>query len=355
MLPPQLTPNLFSLLMGFAIALLCLPIVLGICRRWQLFDTPGLRKLHRLPKPTLGGLAFISATLLTLVWEKKMDQFPASLIAALAIITLLGLLDDLRNLRALPKLVLQIGLAALVAAAGPRLQQLHGFLGADSLHPLWQYLLTIGWLVVVTNAFNLVDGVDGLAGGIGLISLVVLGFLLAINGDAAYSCFAFALAGSVLGFLAFNVQPSRIFMGDTGALFIGFSIGILGLRLMQVHPVGVQPLPHPMLVVAGTVAMPVMDALRLFCRRLLQGHSPFRADNQHLHHLLTARGHSHRTTSILLMGMHYLLTSIAILLQHSPFALVLLLLLSLPVLLSLTLQKWPFHLNSRMRQTAARE
>jgi UDP-GlcNAc:undecaprenyl-phosphate GlcNAc-1-phosphate transferase len=139
-----------------------------------------------------------------------------------------------------------------------------------------------------------VDGIDGLAGGIGFMSLVTLGMFLTISGDANTALVAFALAGGILAFLYFNFNPARIFMGDTGSLVLGFAIAVLCIRLLQVNTFAVDPaLQHSPVFVLGIVLIPVFDTMRVFAVRIWKGKSPFEADKTHIHHLLTNAGFSH--------------------------------------------------------------
>jgi UDP-N-acetylmuramyl pentapeptide phosphotransferase/UDP-N-acetylglucosamine-1-phosphate transferase len=159
--------------------------------------------------------------------------------------------------------------------------------------------------VGVTNAFNLIDGIDGLAGGLGFMSLVTLGFFLTMNGDINTALIAFALAGGILAFLYFNFNPAKIFMGDTGSLLLGFVTAVLCIRLIQVNDAVPNPvLPHAPVFVLGIVLIPVFDTLRVFGTRIWKGHSPFTADRTHIHHLLTNQGFSHGFAAKLICFIH---------------------------------------------------
>lgn len=329
-------PVFFS---GFAGGLITVTLLLHACKRFQLTDQPNGRKEHQTPVPTMGGLAFIAGTITGLCFfSPYYPSYPV--LFCLVAIALTGAIDDYRDLNPVYKLLLQLVIAAVLASSGMRLENLQGLFGIYALPVFTQYLLTILAITAVTNAFNLIDGIDGLAGGIGLISLAILGLMLQANGDTAYSLFAFALAGGMLGFLFFNVQPARIFMGDTGSLFLGFSIALLCLRLLQITP-GKEPVSQPLLAAFALVALPIMDAARLFFDRLIKGRSPFSPDRNHLHHQLTRKGYSHRTTSIILMVLHYLLIAMGFLLQNIPVPTALLQIMVVPMLASAALQRLP--------------
>ncbi|HEX5651890.1 MAG TPA: MraY family glycosyltransferase, partial [Chitinophagaceae bacterium] len=149
------------------------------------------------------------------------------------------------------------------------------------------------------------DGIDGLAGGIGFMSLVTLGLFLTMCGDVNTALIAFALAGAVLAFLYFNFNPARIFMGDTGSLILGFVIAVLSIRLLQVNIAALNPvLPHVPVFILGIVLIPVFDTVRVFGTRIWNGKSPFVADKTHIHHLLTNNGFSHAFTAKLICFIH---------------------------------------------------
>jgi UDP-GlcNAc:undecaprenyl-phosphate GlcNAc-1-phosphate transferase len=154
----------------------------------------------------------------------------------------------------------------------------------------------------------LVDGIDGLAGGLGFMSLMTLGLFLTFSGDVNTALIAFALAGGVLAFLYFNFNPARIFMGDTGSLVLGFVIAVLCIRLMQVNMYSSSPvLQHSPVFVLGIVLIPVFDTLRVFSMRIWRGKSPFEADRTHIHHLLTNSGFSHAFATRLICFFHALI------------------------------------------------
>lgn len=217
-------------------------------------------------------------------------SFFFSVVALLA----LGILDDLKDLAASYKFIVQIALASLIAISGIRISSFEGFLGITEIPLLAQYTFTIVVVVGIVNAYNLIDGIDGLAGGLGFMSLVTIGFLLTLNGDANTALIAFAMAGGILAFLYFNFNPAKIFMGDTGSLVLGFVVAVLCIRIMQVNAVSANPsIPLSPVYVLGIIFIPVFDTIRVFATRIWCGKSPFEADKTHIHHLLTNQGFSH--------------------------------------------------------------
>jgi UDP-GlcNAc:undecaprenyl-phosphate/decaprenyl-phosphate GlcNAc-1-phosphate transferase len=281
---------------AFVIALIAIPPVISFIHKYKLFDRPNARKVHTVPVPTMGGIAITAGLLGSLfLWfpfspTTGQISFFFSVLALLA----LGILDDLKDLAASYKFFVQVALAALIAVSGIRITSFEGLFGIAELPMMAQYTFTIVAVVGIVNAFNLIDGIDGLAGGLGFMSLIALGLLLTMSGDANTALIAFAMAGAILAFLYFNLNPAKIFMGDTGSLVLGFVSAVLCIRLMQVNAGSVSPvIPQSPVYVLGIVIIPVFDTIRVFATRLWNGKSPFEADKTHIHHLLTNHGFSH--------------------------------------------------------------
>lgn len=287
---------LLSFVTAFIVTLLTIPPLISLINRYRLYDVPNARKLHTSPVPTMGGIAIVIGLAASLLlWlpiraEAKLIVFFFSVTG----LTLVGVMDDLKDLSAKYKFAVQISIAALIAISGIRITSFNGLFGIDELPLYSQYFFTILAITGITNAFNLVDGIDGLAGGIGFMSLITLGLFLTLSGDINTALIAFALAGGVLAFLYFNFNPARIFMGDTGSLVLGFTIAVLCIRLLQVNNFSLHPvLPNAPVFVLGIALVPVFDTLRVFALRTWKGNSPFQADRTHIHHLLTNHGFSH--------------------------------------------------------------
>jgi len=221
---------------------------------------------------------------------------------SVAVLFTLGIMDDIRDLSARYKFLVQAGLATLMAISGIRITSFEGLFGIYDLPLAAQYTFTMLTIVGVTNALNLIDGIDGLAGVLSFMSLATLGIFLTINGDITSALIAFSLAGALVAFLYFNFNPAKIFLGDTGSLVLGFSIAVLCIRLMQVNTS--PALPHAPLFILSIVFIPVFDTLRVFAMRMWKGKSPFEADRTHIHHLLTNAGFSHVFATRLICGLH---------------------------------------------------
>jgi len=326
---------------AFVITLLAIPPIIGLIRRYGLYDMPNARKEHNNPVPTLGGVAIVAGMILSLVvwfpFSSEMGQ--VCFFLAIAILFGLGIMDDLKEVSAKYKFIIQIALAFLIALSGIRIYSFDGLFGIRELPVVSQYLLTILAITGVTNAFNLIDGIDGLAGGLGFMSLMTLGIFLTTGRDNNTALVAFALAGGILAFLYFNFNPARIFMGDTGSLVLGFVVAVLCIRLLQVNSFGPTPaLPHTPVFVLGIVFLPVFDTMRVFSIRIWNGKSPFQPDRIHIHHLLTNAGFSHGFAVRVICLLHaFILISIYLLRPLKP-ELILLLLFAFMIVATIVLQ-----------------
>jgi UDP-GlcNAc:undecaprenyl-phosphate GlcNAc-1-phosphate transferase len=299
--------SLFCFISAFVVTLLAIPPLIGVLKRYRFFDVPDSRKEHSYLIPTMGGIAIIGGLMIALfLWfpfgnELGQKCFFFSIILLFG----LGIMDDIKGLSARYKFIIEGALAALIALSGIRITTFDGLFGLNELSVAAQYTFTILVIVGITNAFNLIDGIDGLAAGLGFMSLVTLGFFLTMSGDVNTALIAFALAGGILAFLYYNFNPAKIFMGDTGSLVLGFVISVLCIRMMQVNLVAPKPiLAHASIFVLGIVLIPVFDTIRVFALRMWKGQSPFSPDRTHIHHLLTGAGFSHSSAAKLICFFH---------------------------------------------------
>jgi UDP-GlcNAc:undecaprenyl-phosphate/decaprenyl-phosphate GlcNAc-1-phosphate transferase len=300
--------GIMSFVTAFVIAMILMPPLIKLIHRFKLFDVPDLRKEHQSPVPTMGGIAACAgmATGCVLWYRFTGDAFTISFFFSAAVLMIVGIMDDLRNMPARYKLVIQLAVASLIVFSGVRITSFNGLLGIHELPISAQYSFTILAITGITNAFNLIDGIDGLAGGLGFMSLTIIGLFLTFCGDSNAAIIAFSLAGGILGFLYYNFNPARIFMGDTGSLVLGFVISVLCIRLLQLNPEtsATTILYHAPVFALSIVAIPVFDTLRVFAIRIWQGRSPFSPDKNHIHHLLTNNGWSHSFSAKLICGIH---------------------------------------------------
>jgi UDP-GlcNAc:undecaprenyl-phosphate/decaprenyl-phosphate GlcNAc-1-phosphate transferase len=332
---------LLCFITAFVITLIAIPPIISLINKYRLYDTPNARKEHKTPIPTMGGIAILAGMMTGLfLWFPFTNEVPqVSFFFALSVLFGLGIMDDLKDLSAKYKFVIQLGLAALIALSGIRITSFDGLFGIQELPVSAQYTFTILAIVGITNAFNLIDGIDGLAGGIGFMSLVTLGIFLTMSGDVNTALIAFALAGGILAFLYFNFNPAKIFMGDTGSLLLGFVIAVLAIRLLQVNISAAAPvIQHAPLFILGIVLIPVFDTVRVFSTRIWKGKSPFEADKTHIHHLLTNKGYSHAFAAKLICFIHGFILIEVYWLKELRQELILLILLTFMTILTIVLR-----------------
>ncbi|MER3463120.1 MAG: undecaprenyl-phosphate alpha-N-acetylglucosaminyl 1-phosphate transferase [Chitinophagaceae bacterium] len=326
---------------AFVVAMVVMPILIKLIDRFQLYDVPDSRKEHNAPIPTMGGIAVcIGMAVACLLWLPFSNNFLIiSIFLSIVILFSLGIMDDLRDMPARYKFVIQLAVASLIAIAGIRITNFNGLLGLHELPITAQYTFTVLAITGITNAFNLIDGIDGLAGGLGFMSLVILGLFLRFSNESDLALIAFALAGGLLGFLYYNFNPARIFMGDTGSLVLGFVVSILCIRLMQTNIDKHNTfLPHMPVFALGIVLIPVFDTLRVFSLRIWKGKSPFHPDKTHIHHLLTNNGWSHGFAAKLICMTHACILVLAYFLKNIRQEWGLLILLSCMLLMVLVFQ-----------------
>jgi len=306
--------SVLAFITAFIVAMLTMPPLIKIIHRFKLFDVPDKRKEHSAPIPTMGGIASCAGMAIAcLLWFRfTNDIFIISFFFSIAVLFAMGIMDDLKNMPARYKLVIQVAVAALIAFSGVRITSFNGLFGIQELPVSAQYSFTILAITGITNSFNLIDGIDGLAGGLGFMSLVILGLFLSICKDGNHAIVAFSLSGGLLGFLYYNFNPARIFMGDTGSLVLGFVVAVLCIRLIQLNPDTnvYSVLEHAPVFAMSIVAIPVFDTLRVFSIRIWQGRSPFSPDKNHIHHLLTNNGWSHGFAAKLICGVHAVLLTV---------------------------------------------
>lgn len=315
-----------SCIAALAICLFSIPNIIYVSKRKRLFDLPdNERKLHKRIVPNLGGVGIFFAFIITTSLFIKPANFPRwnYINAALLILFVTGIKDDLVQISPSKKLIAQLAAALItVCFADIRLHSLHGFLGIGDL-PIWISIpFSVVGCVFVTNAFNLIDGIDGLAGTIGIFICFVLGVALALEGLTSEAIVAFSMVGALIGFLRYNISPAKIFMGDTGSLIIGFTVAILGILFINGHVPGTAitryfPAPHSSLVIALAVLfIPVFDTFRVFIMRTLRGHSPFRPDRTHLHHYVLDLGYTHTQAVGIILVANVLIVSVSFTVQR---------------------------------------
>jgi len=306
---------------ALVVGLIATPLVRGLAESRGLLDEPGGRKVHRVPIPRLGGVAMAIAfgvaigvaTLMSpdlgAVGGLRPNRAPAILVGV-AILLIVGVVDDVRGMRALVKLAFQIVAAMVAFWLGLSVERLHLPWGMVELGIL-ALPITVAWIVAVINAVNLIDGLDGLASGVVLTALGAFGLLAAVDGVDPTLPLIAATTGAAVGFLAYNLHPATIIMGDTGSMFLGFVVAAIGLSLTQD---GVQPIEPWVPIVA--LGVPIIDTAWAIVRRTARGEPFFVADSGHVHHQLLRRGLSQRDAMLSLTAVSAGLAVIAVMLAQ---------------------------------------
>ncbi len=305
--------------------LLILPVQINLLTKWELFDSHKDHKIHDSLTPSMGGIAVYAGVLIMLLlamplveWIKLKYFFVAS-----SLMFIVGLRDDVLGLSPMKKLIGQLLPVFAIVVFGKLTIQSNLFGYSFAELPGWIGLcITIITIVLITNAYNLIDGLDGLAGTVGFIILFSLATWLFLVGEIYLSLVAFCFVGSLLAFLKFNWQPSKIFIGDTGALLVGFVISFFAITFLNINGLpNVNPsltFRSPVGTLCCVLIIPVFDTSRVVIFRLRKGLSPFRADRNHIHHQFLKLGYSHAQSVVRIAVVNLVFIAIAILLRHQP-------------------------------------
>ena len=315
-------------LTAFFVVLLATPSLIKVAKLKHLVDEPGEdRKLHTRSIPTIGGITIFGAIIFSYsLWFPTEYSYIdhaliifKTVIASLVLLFFVGVKDDIIGTAPMKKLAAHFIVGfIIVIMVDIRIESMHNIFGVGELD-LWQsYIISIFTYIVIVNAYNLIDGLDGLAGGIGFISSVSFGLLFAYSENIPLALLSFVLSGALLAFLIFNFSPARIFMGDSGSLIIGAIISILTFNAINLTP---SRLPEfiatinlPLLVIAILV-YPLTDTIRAFSLRAFKGKSPFTADRNHIHHKFIEAGFTHTKTVITLYIYNLIIIAFIIFVQ----------------------------------------
>lgn len=303
---------------SFVIGLQSIPVIINVARSKNLVDEPNHRTSHKGKVPTLGGMAIFGGFSITiLTFNLGSDTIlSAYMVAGAMIIFFLGLKDDILELSPLKKIYGQLvaGLIVIVLA-DIRLTDLHGIMGISHLPYLWSVVITLFVFVVIINSFNLVDGIDGLAAGLAIVSAVFFGEWFFRAGQTGMVIMALSLIGVLCAFLRYNLLDSKykIFMGDTGSLLLGF---ILAVFVVKFNEMNIPGSPYRSVEAAPALSfailmVPLFDTLRLFVVRLYRKCTPFAPDRAHMHHILLKLGFSHLTATYILLFVNITIVFIA--------------------------------------------
>ena len=299
------------------VGLVVTPVIRHYAYRLELLDMPGGRKVHQTPVPRLGGIAMtlafaagvgfagLVASELGSAAFLRLSLAPA-LLGGVGLLLVVGVVDDVRGMPPLAKLAGQVAVALLAAVMGLRLDRLVFPWGAVELGPL-AIPLTVAWIVGVMNAVNLIDGLDGLAAAVALTVLGAFGLLAVVDGVDPTQPIIAATVGAALGFLAYNLHPATIIMGDTGSMFLGFMVAAIGISLTQdaVRPVA----PWVPIIALG---VPLIDTAWAVVRRTARREPFFVADRGHVHHQLLRRGLTQRDAMLTLTAVSAAFSMVAV-------------------------------------------
>jgi UDP-GlcNAc:undecaprenyl-phosphate GlcNAc-1-phosphate transferase len=290
----------FALIITAAIV----PSWINVCHKWHLFEANDERKNHANSIPTLGGLAIYAGLMISflLMGHKLGAHTVKALMSASLILFFTGFFDDLLNMAAGKKLLLQLVASGIIAYGGTRITNMQGLLGMNEL-PVWlHYPATMFIIVVITNAFNLIDGLDGLAASLAITASMVFGLIFFNHGRYDHAILSFCLAGSLTGFLVYNFHPARIFMGDTGSLIVGFILAAQSIELLNLPATPGTVIASPSLVLS-VLFIPLYDVLRVMTIRIVTGNSPFTPDRNHIHHMILSMGFGQRMVTIIILAI----------------------------------------------------
>ncbi len=311
-----------AIMISFFIVLFATPSFIKVAEIKHLFDEPGeQRKLHTTNIPSMGGIMIFAGTLFSffICYPSEDIGYIKYLVPSILVLFFIGIKDDIIGTAPVKKLIGHLLVAfIMVLMAEIKITSLYGIFEVREL-PEWASIsLSIFTFVVIINAFNLIDGVDGLAGGVGCIASVAFGIWFLLLGSMVDAIIAFSLAGALIGFLRYNFHPANIFMGDSGSLTVGLIICVLAIRVIEfkpdVVPEDLKWISRPILAMAA-LSYPLLDTFRIFVYRMLKGTSPFQADKNHIHHRLIYLGLNHAQTVGVIYLFNVLLISAAVLMK----------------------------------------
>ncbi len=307
---------ILSFTIAVSVALYAVPVVIRIAHTLKLFDKPNGRSSAHTAVPTLGGIAIYLSFMLasTIGMDGYMFPMLRCIFTAVLLMFFVGLKDDILNLKPFKKIIAQLITALiLIFLARIRFTNLHGFLGIEEIGYIPGMLLTIFVMIVFINAFNLIDGIDGLAAGIGIFAATIFGVWFFISNHFDFAVLSFSLVGSLCGFFYYNVygKKNKIFMGDTGSLVLGTLVAIIVIKFNELNfdQTGPYSIASAPAVSFAILIYPLVDTLRVFIIRILNKRSPFKPDKNHIHHRLLLLGFSHKqaTYTILIINVLFII------------------------------------------------
>jgi UDP-N-acetylmuramyl pentapeptide phosphotransferase/UDP-N-acetylglucosamine-1-phosphate transferase len=335
-----------------------MPYVLSMAKKRDLLVKPNKRTSHEGGIPNIGGINIFSSFIIPylLFSTGSWDFYSRIIIAGMYIILLIGFFDDMVELSAGKKLVGEIIVGIiLIGLAGRQITSLSGFFGIHEISAWLSYPFSFFVFLLVVNALNLIDGVDGLASGLGILICTFFGIYFQLAGDTQLSMMAYALVGALLIFFIYNVfgNKSKIFMGDSGALVLGYTIYLFVVEFCKISEGSVPNMPSYLLMTATPVvvvcvlAIPLIDVVRVMTTRIRKGKSPFEADRNHVHHLLLSTGLKHRQVTFILLAIQLIFIALGLFICNIAIEIAALIVIVCAALLTFTLWRTVDKINTK--------
>lgn len=311
-----------AFLVGLLVSFLIMPLIISALKKKNLIDTPDRRKIHRTVTPSMGGIGIMAGVLIALLIWLTFSGIVENkyILAGVGLLFVAGMRDDLIPISARVKLMVQILAALTVVFTGTIINSGFGLFGFEELNFTLRAFLSIGFIIFFTNSFNLIDGLDGLAGTVALIISSFFSVWFYLNGSIYLAIISGATAGSIIGFLYYNWSPAKIFMGDTGALSLGFLFAVLALIFInQNHNLTTEWYKYnaPVATMIAILVIPLFDTFRIIVVRLVKKKSPFEPDNNHTHHILMRLGMTHAQVAILLASVNVVAIALVTIFRHA--------------------------------------
>ena len=345
--------SLFAFILALAISFACTPAVRMLAIKIKAVDVPkDNRRMHKVPIPRMGGLAIFAGFLVSVLFFVPLgNEFRSILIGAL-ILVVLGIIDDIVALKPRTKFAGQIIAALIPALSGV---SIHGIVnpfvpGQYSTLGIFSIPFTVIWIVGITNAVNFIDGLDGLACGVSAIATVTMFIIAVLFGETYIALMMAALAGACLGFLPYNMNPAKIFMGDTGSMFLGYILATVSIQgLFKFYAVISFAVPFILL------GLPIFDTGFAIVRRLLKGQSPLQADRGHVHHRLIDLGFDQKQSVAILYTFSALMGLTAVILARTNESKLIILAIAVLVCFFLAMSLMSFEKHHRAEEQAQLE
>ncbi len=295
----------FTAVISLVVTILTLPILIKYSYAKNLFDFPSTLKTHSYPVSFFGGVGMFLAIFfsMTIMLPSSDAHWLQYLLASSLVVFLLGLYDDILFLTPLKKFIGQLIAIIIIVEQGQfHITSMYGFLGINEMNNIGSHIFTYLTFLLIINAYNLIDGVDGLAGTLALISSVFFGVVFLINNNLVFAALSFSLASALSIFLVFNYSPPKIFMGDNGSMLTGLITGVLVVQFINLETTNGVIFHSDTASAIGLAVLfiPIIDTIRVMVLRIFKGKSPFVGDNSHMHHMLLRKGFSHMKITFIL-------------------------------------------------------